>query len=638
MARTDKLQNAHDKDIKKKIFSRPKKSLPHTDTYFHSDTGRPDDSIDGWPEKRRYADSGPRKRYESEQEAYNEIPKKYHEEINEKRRRMARYSDQYAYLLRWLDFSRVVQKIPYSLIEVAKKRFVESGENFDFLLFAIKAMDKKISGCARPIAVSANDDDIREHAKILSRKYQILCNVLGPNGALSAAESVLGYTVDGKTIESSIKRIKCDKYWRRQLRKNIRPYRELWHILLAPHYIKYASTDAIKEYQSMVYNHKIWSDMHEMVSQDGATVALPSPEEHAKQRHAQLTAISKGIETLAAEAGMTAQIITLTLDSDYHPTTTMKNGKIVSRMPNIFYNSLKTPRVGHAFMNKSWQKMRSALQRRGIFTYWIIGVHPNKDETVHWHIVLWSQEKDLKMINTLFYRYFKTNDNDKQIVIEQAHSSAGASSYAMRMLAYITRQTKTINTENSEKENRAAEAAAATAWSSTWNIRRYRTSHSAATLWKLSRKPDLDAPVDMKVAAKTGDFYTFYKLKNHYKTVILYHDKINSYGDEYKCPAGISYVMPDTRKTVEAWKQLSWTLHRKDEQIENQKDECIQYEYSYIKEPSNSIGEHMVAAPAVEILTNPHPPPDRWAKLKALIECQEDERAKEAQKKQSPGI
>ncbi|MHB8851011.1 MAG: hypothetical protein ACYC45_07830 [Acidithiobacillus ferriphilus] len=220
--------------------------MPHTDIYFHSDTGRPDDSIDGWPEKRRYADSGPRKRYESEQEAYNEIPKKYHEEINEKRRRMARYSDQYAYLLRWLDFSRVVQKIPYSLIEVTKKRFVESGENFDFLLFAIKAMDKKISGCARPIAVSANDDDIREHAKILSRKYQILCNVLGPNGALSAAESVLGYTVDGKTIESSIKRIKCDKYWRRQLRKNIRPYRELWHILLAPHYIKYASTDAIK--------------------------------------------------------------------------------------------------------------------------------------------------------------------------------------------------------------------------------------------------------------------------------------------------------------------------------------------------------------------------------------------------------
>ena len=136
MARTDKLQNAHNKDIKKKIFSRPKKSLPHTDTYFHSDTGRPDDSIDGWPEKRRYADSGPRKRYESEQEAYNEIPKKYHEEINEKRRRMARYSDQYAYLLRWLDFSRVVQKIPYSLIEVTKKRFVESGENFDFLLFA----------------------------------------------------------------------------------------------------------------------------------------------------------------------------------------------------------------------------------------------------------------------------------------------------------------------------------------------------------------------------------------------------------------------------------------------------------------------------------------------------------------------
>jgi uncharacterized protein YeaO (DUF488 family) len=639
MASRSKLQNAHDIHIKKQIYSRQKKSLLHTGTNFHSDTGRPGDSIDAWPEKRRYADSGPRKRYESEREAYNEIPEKYHEEINETRRRMVRYSDQYAYLLRWLDFSRVVLKIPFSLTEVAKKRFIESGEDYGFLLFAIKSMDKKISGFIRPMDVSANDDDIRVHAKNLSCKYQSICNVLGPNGGLSAAESALGYTVDGKTIESRIKRITCDKYWRRQIRKNIRPYRELWHILLAPHYIKYASTDAIKEYQSMVYNHKIWSDMHEMVSQEGTTVPLPSPEEHAKHRHAQLTAISKGIESLAAEAGMTSRIITLTLDSDYHPTTTMKNGKIVSRMPNIFYDSLKTPRVGHAFMNLRWRRMRSAFQRKGIVTYWILGVHPNKDETVHWHIVLWSHAKDAKMINALFYRYFKTNDNDKQIVIEQTHSAAGASSYAMRMLAYITRQTKTINTGSSEKEEtRAAEAEAATAWASTWNIRRYRTSHSAATLWKLARKPDVEAPSDMKAAAKIGDFYTFYKLKNHYKTVVLYHDKINSYGDEYRCPAGISYVMPDTRKTVEAWKQISWTLHLKGAEIENQKGECIQSEYSYIKEPSNSIGEHMVAALDVEIMTNTHPPPDRWAKLKALIECQEDEREKETQKKQSPGI
>jgi hypothetical protein len=407
-------------------------------------------------------------------------------------------------------------------------------------------------------------------------------NTTATQRALTYAEEKLGHPIQGDTVASQLARIQDPAFWRREIRKALRPWRELWHLALAPHYIKYASTEAVNEYESMLENGKKWAETHEMTAPDGRKCPLPTPEETARNRHAQLVAFTKGMENLAGETGMTAQIITLTLDSQYHSAKDKyKNGP---RVPNEKYNSALTPETGHSLLNKSWARLRSALKRRKIEFYWVLGAQPNKDETPHWHIVMWSHNGDKAEIETLIYKYFKTNDSNRQIDIQSAKSEMGASSYAMRMLAYITRQTDTID-DHTDAD--AQEAQAASAWASTWGVRRYRTSHTGATLWKMARNDDLKPkpdqkplPADLKKAAQDGDFALFYKLKKEYQCKILYVEKMGKYGDSYKSPRGIEYTCAETGEISSSWKQTDWKLTGLPE-----KPQQNQEAYSYSKEP-----------------------------------------------------
>ena len=412
---------------------------------------------------------------------------------------------------------------------------------------------------------------------------------------LNYAQSQLGHSIKGDTGESQIARIQDPAYWRREIRKALRPWRELWHLALAPHYLKYASAEAVAEYRSMQENGRIWAETHEMTTSDGHTCPLPSPAETAKNRHAQLVATTKGMENLAGETGMTAEIITITLDTQFHARTTQGG----QSRPNQSYNSALTPDTGHDELNRRWARLRSALKRRKIEIFWVLGAQPNADETPHWHIVLWSHDEHKQEIKTLIYKYFKTNDNPNQINIQQAKSEAGASSYAMRMLAYITRQTDTIH---GHTDADAHEAEAASAWASTWNIRRYRTSHTGATLWKMARHQEIKAPDDLKKAAQDGDFATFYKLKQQYACKILYVEKTGKYGDSYKSPRGIEYIHNDTGEISASWKQTSWTLS-----VKLEKEQQNQEAYSYFKEPRRD-----ASAPQDTGFTPNTDPPEHW--------------------------
>ena len=342
-----------------------------------------------------------------------------------------------------------------------------------------------------------------------------------PDAGLIYAQAKLGHIIQGDSTDSQIARIQDPAYWRREIRKALRPWRELWHLALAPHYLKYASAEAVAEYRSMQENGRIWAETHEMTTSDGHTCPLPSPAETAKNRYAQLVAMTKGIETLAGEAGMTAHILTISLDSQYHPAKdAYKKGP---RIRNEKYDPDLTPRAGQAFLNRRWRLFRTALSDAEIPTFWVLGVQPNRDETPHWHVVLWCKEEHKELTESRLYKYFKTNNRMEkkgdgtvrsvQVDWQEAKSEAGSSSYAMRMLAYITRQTAEQRDNTTADEQ---EAEAASAWASTWGIRRYRTSHTAATLWKMTRHQEIKAPDDLKTSAQTGDFATFYKLKQQY--------------------------------------------------------------------------------------------------------------------------
>jgi hypothetical protein len=480
----------------------------------------------------------------------------------------------------WLD-QQLTQHVPNALHRHATRRFLGTaaaqakGWGWYYAKIELTETITKMTSTAPPVAVevgiNARDASVRLLAKVyasVSKERMRECS------GLAYAEEKLHHEIQGDTVDSQLSRIQDQAYWKREIRKALRPWRELWHLALAPQYLKYASPEAITEYESMQENGRIWAEAHEMTAPTRDAFPLPTPAETAKNRYAQLVAMTKGIETLAGEAGMTAEIITITLDTEFHARTT-HGGRAV---PNGHYDDTLTPGNGHSFLNSRWARFRAALKRRVIKTYWVLGAQPHSDETPHWHVVLWSTEDDKPEIKKLIYRYFKTNDNARQIDMQSAKSEAGASSYAMRMLAYITRQTNTIPGGSTDAV--VHEAVAASAWASTWRIRRYRTSHTAATLWKLARNSEIEAPDDLKKAVLSGDFAAFYKLKNAYACSILYKQRTGKYGDSYQSPRGIEYVASKTGEISTTWKQTNWTVSAKLEKSpENQRA------YSYSKEP-----------------------------------------------------
>jgi hypothetical protein len=439
-------------------------------------------------------------------------------------------------------------------------------------------------------------------------------NTTATQRALTYAQNKLGHKIQGDTRDSQLARIQDPSYWRREIRKALRPWRELWHLALAPERLKYASPEAVAEYRSMQLNGEKWAQTHEMTAPDGRTCPLPTPAETAKNRYAQLVAMTKGIETMAGEAGMTAHIATISLDTQWHAAkNAYKNGP---RIHNEKYNPALTPRDGQNFLNERWKLYRAALGDSGISTYWVLGVQPNKDQTPHWHLVLWCNDGQKKQAETLLYEYFKTNDAKEkkgdgtvryvQVDWQEAKSEAGSSSYAMRMLAYITRQTAEQRDNTTADE---AEAEAASAWASTWGIRRYRTSQMGATLWKMARNDDVKPepeqqpiPADLKKSAQDGDFATFYKLKKEYQCRIRYITKTGKYGDTYKSPRGMEYTCAETGEISASWKQTSWTLTGLAEKPQSNQDF-----YSYFKEPRQG-----ASAPQDSPYTPNTDPPDHW--------------------------
>lgn len=488
----------------------------------------------------------------------------------------------------WL--SEQLNHIPKSLHRHARNRFTKTAEQAqngwgwyyakNELAETITRMTANTPPALLAVGIDAQSERIRTFAEMYASASAQ--HIRERNAGLTYAEERLGHSIKGDTIDGQLARIQDPSYWRREIRKALRPWRELWHLALAPHHLKYASAEAVAEYRSMQEAGRVWAETHEMTTSDGRTCPLPSPAETARHRHAQLVAMTKGMENLANEAGMTAEIITITLDSQYHARTTQGG----QPRPNQNYDNTLTPDTGHNELNRRWARLRAALKRRKINTFWVKGAQPNSDETAHWHIVLWSHDEHKPEIKALLHKHFKTNNSDHQIDIQQAKSEAGASSYAMRMLAYITRQTDTI-TDATDKD--AIEAEAASAWASTWGIRRYTTSHTGATLWKMARHTEIKAPDDIKKAALEGDFATFYKLKELHECKILYIEKIGKYGDCYKSPRGIEYTHKSTGEITASWKQTSWTLSAKLE-----KEQENQGAYSYFKEPRQGASAPLV--------------------------------------------
>jgi hypothetical protein len=429
--------------------------------------------------------------------------------------------------------------VPASLVCGITTEYRNGGCNLDWLRDITLSIAKP--ALLAGLEIDAKHDDIREHGKKLADLCLSLLKT--PEAAMMMAENRLDKLVAGKTWESKLARIICPKFWIKQVRQTLRLHREICHIKLAPTRINYCSIDASREYQSMLDSITKWSTEHEFVSDAGEKFQAPSPEQTQKNQYAKLVAQTKGIADSATAKKYIARIVTITLDTQYHATTSYarpgaKNPKKDRiRVRNPRYGNM-TPREGQDWLQHQWTNFRTAFGNRGIDIEFVIGVQPTGDGTPHWHVVVFNDPCESELIDKLIEKYFRTNDNPHQIDYEPCDSVAGATAYAMRMLQYVTRQVGDTTKDKADK----IEAHNASAWASTYRTRRYRTSNCKATLWRLSRKKDIEVPDDMKECAMAGKYFEFIKCVEKYQAKIVYVEKTNRYGEQYKVPKGVQYI------------------------------------------------------------------------------------------------
>jgi len=461
-------------------------------------------------------------------------------------------------------------KLPRHLASVTKSKadyIFEQTQN----RFAANKVIKQITDICQEKTVpadidSSNQDIIKAGQLIAARIFQLLA-IWGEDRAIKYAHEYAPREIDellddldeDENKDLIIARITHERWWRNVIRKQVRQTRERAWVNAHPTRMQWASPDAITEYRGMLEGQQEWSDKHALVSDTGERISAPSPTDTALKQAAQLTAQAAGIDRLASDEGMESRLVTITLPSEYHPTTTAGGTK---PRPNPKFNPKLTPRRGHAALNSAWSKTTRSIKNKGIKPYWMLGVQPHRDSSLHWHVTMWAKPQDWPTIEAAILRYFGKihgeNMSEHAIQFDKLAKAGGltGAQYAIRAIQYITRA---IAADADEDSKDAKEAIATGAWASTHGIRRFRTSHTASTLWKLSRKMDVNAPDEIKQPALNGDYATFYRNVKATGAGLLYTRKRGLWST-YKKPIGIFWANTETGEMMTAERSVNWIL------------------------------------------------------------------------------
>lgn len=418
-----------------------------------------------------------------------------------------------------------------------------------------------------PHGVKSTPDELREAAEELTGEFGSLHlfitamtgnSGLADNKLLEEASNKYDVEPPGRETSTQAMRLRDSSYWRTCIRKRLRRKRETDWLLINPERIWYISPDGKRYRRFMDKKSRAWAKRTTIRNKTtGETVAnLRTPEETAKAQYAEIMSQARGFAALAKDEGLQPYLVTLTMPSRFHATTTAGQR---SRRQNQKYENI-LPDEAHRQAQKNWRKLRAAMKRRKerLPYHWLMGVQPHKDQTPHYHLVLWYREDGIEEFRELAQRYFAdTADGQNGLVygvdikpiqqkagMEDAHEAAVA--YISRVVGYAVRHTGAMPGEEGDEELTKAseEALAAREWSTTWGIRKIHTSESGKTVWRYLRRRDIDATgtqaEGMQKAARASDYEQFIRESRRHPNVrIWYDDAENNYGEMTPRAAGV---------------------------------------------------------------------------------------------------
>lgn len=248
----------------------------------------------------------------------------------------------------------------------------------------------------------ASDSEICEKARRIANDVTLRTLGLASEDALTVAErTCAAYAVplpDFPTAAEKVARVKCERWWRRQLRKL--HIRELEHSNVRLHYVHYrsepyASDEAVR--RRLAQNRRNQETLEAVTLENElghrftvAELAAKSISNKALKRGELMTRL-RGCEELAMDARFAGVMFTLTCPSKFHAVKQVGNDANPHFKPNPRYNGADA-RDAQAYLRKVWQRIRAKLARLGIVYFGVRVAEPHHDSTPHWHGLVFSND------------------------------------------------------------------------------------------------------------------------------------------------------------------------------------------------------------------------------------------------------
>lgn len=395
---------------------------------------------------------------------------------------------------------------------------------------------RKINAAARAgVPADANDADIVNQAQLSARDMGRRLDMVTKAAAVELADrsteqrerlTMLARCLDalhwldgrgiadrfltacGVGIPGALRRVVCESWWRRVLRrvhaKGIEATARAIG-LVNKRAGCYASDDTVSKRRGQnLRNAKVLESVAAINErgQDYTLAELAAKGTANKEiRRCELMTRIAGFELIARDYGHIAYLLTVTTPSRMHAYRS-KPGSKWDVEPNPKHDGT-TPDEAQRYLTGQWAKFRAAAQRAGLGLYGFRIAEPNHDGTPHWHCLFFMPERTTRerlayrVLVRLMRRYFLRNDGGdgtergarkhrvQAVRIDWAKGSA---------VGYVAKYvSKNIDGHKVEKDLYGNPAMTSSqrveAWAATWGIRQFQQIGGAPVgVWRELRR------------------------------------------------------------------------------------------------------------------------------------------------------
>lgn len=318
-----------------------------------------------------------------------------------------------------------------------------------------------------------------------------------------------------RSIPAALKRLTCERWWRRVLRKmHARAVEATARAIGLVHKRAgcYVSDEGLKHRRGQLQRNMRSLESVKAINENGqdftlAELAAKGPANREIRRHELMTRIA-GFELIAKQCAHEALFVTVTCPSRMHAYRTKKGGYAVEENPK---HDGTTPDVAQQYLAKQWGRFLSACARWGVELYGFRIAEPNHDGTPHWHALLFlpktvaqgtvatnsraGRPVAVRVALRLLRRYFLRNADSQErgakthrVVVERIDWARGsAAGYVAKYVA------KNIDGYKVEKDLYGNDAVTSSqrvdAWASRWRIRQFQQVGGAPVgVWRELRR------------------------------------------------------------------------------------------------------------------------------------------------------